>query len=879
MKKRRIILATAALLAGTAAFAVLNERTLGQTLAVLRNELGSQNARMEKQMSRERSRRDSQHSDMVKLIDRTNELGLMLYSQNQDYTFDVTYSLRAATREFEAFNKKSMPFNRIVENLDMEIDRYERLIESLKRIPPAVKDAPDLPDSTILMSDSLLRMHLADTSAHRHHPRTGGPPPMMFPPHSPDSSGRPTALDSLEQADRDSCLLFATNLLAMYKSQKMQVVADSTHYNNTYLRLKEANDYAQNRYKSLQKSIFLDGQDNILRILKAPARYARRAIEEATDKYDTTFGGYSSGTRSDWRGPIVTWFIIYVLLYLLLSAALSAIAVRIFERHSEKSRTEEYRQRRPVIILLIAAIIFTVTVIVGAIFVEHNFFREASKLLLIFSALLIAILSSLLVHMDADKVRGGIKLYMPIILLGLAVITFRIIFIPNRLVNLILTPILAVFIIWQAILVKKQRRNVKNNDIAYSGATLFIMAATLVMAMAGYVLMGVQVLIWWLFQLTALCALTAVHDLMDRYEQRYIVRKLQGEGKHITKQELARGEFITHTWLFDFVKMAVVPAFAVVSIPLCVIWAAGVFDLTSLFRTLLSTVFYSIPDSNGNVMLKLSADRIFAVVALFYFFRYFAYAGKAFYKQLRVNKFKKENKVDYVRDTDINFTLANNVIGIIVWAGYIVMFIMVFKIPVGSLSVIFAGLAAGLGLALKDVLNNFIYGMQLMSGRLRVGDKIECDGIRGVVSNITYQSTTIESETGALIAFTNTTLFNKNFKNLTRKSHYEYVPVTVGVAYGTDVEKARQVILDALKDLAKGRDKYGNLHVEPKYGIQVSLDSFGDSSVNLKVKHRLLVEQRYAFVAREMELIYKALNENGITIPFPQRDIHIIKDE
>ena len=870
--RRRIFTSIAALFIGTAAFAVLNERNLSQTLAVLRNELGSQNARMERSRSRVRSSGDSQHGQMVGLIERTNELGLMLYSQNQDFTFDVTYALRAATREYENFSKKALPFKEIIDRLDIEIDRYTRLIEALRRIPPALEAVPELPDTLAMMADTagVLEARMPKRPA----VGPGGTVLRLPPPGSP---GGTMMLDSLQQADRDSCLLYASNLLAMYQGMKIRIVRDSTHYNETALRLKEANDYAQSRYRDLQKNIFLDGQDNYLTILKSPVRYTERAIEEARGKYDTTFGGYSTGTKSDWRGPIVTWFIIYVLLYLLLASAVSGLIVAILSRKSDRFKTEGYKQRKPVIVLLIGAVIFTLTVIIGGQFVHQNFFIEASKLLLIFSALLIAILASLLIHMDAVKVRGGIKLYLPIILLGLIVITFRIIFIPNRLVNLILAPILLLFIIWQASLVKKQRKNVKVNDIAYSSTTLFIMAAAFIMSLLGYVLMSIQLLIWWLFQLTALCALTAIHDLMDRYEERYIIRKLQEDGRHFTKTDLKKGEFISHTWLFDFVKMAVVPALTVVSIPLCIIWAAGVFDLTSLFKNILTTVFFSIPDSNGNVMLKLSADRILIVLALYYFFRYFAYAGRAFYKKFRISKYKKDNKVDYVKDNEVNLTLANNVIGIIVWAAYIILFVMVFRIPLGSISVIFAGLAAGLGLALKDVLNNFIYGMQLMSGRLRVGDKIECDGIRGKVNNMTYQSTSIEAEDGSIIAFTNTALFNKNFKNLTRNSPYEYSPIIVGVAYGTDVEKARTVLLKALEE-CQGRDKYGNWLIEPKYGIQIFIDSFADSSINLKIKQFIVVEKRYWVMGKEMDIIYRTLAENGIQIPFPQRDVHIIQD-
>ena len=74
------------------------------------------------------------------------------------------------------------------------------------------------------------------------------------------------------------------------------------------------------------------------------------------------------------------------------------------------------------------------------------------------------------------------------------------------------------------------------------------------------------------------------------------------------------------------------------------------------------------------------------------------------------------------------------------------------------------------------------------------------------------------------------------------------------------------------------KDAYGREIVEPKKGIYVVFDSFGDSSVNLAVKQYVLVAERIGYVDRAKEVIYEALNNAGISIPFPQRDIHIISE-
>ena len=193
------------------------------------------------------------------------------------------------------------------------------------------------------------------------------------------------------------------------------------------------------------------------------------------------------------------------------------------------------------------------------------------------------------------------------------------------------------------------------------------------------------------------------------------------------------------------------------------------------------------------------------------------------------------------------------------------------------MGLIAGGLSAGIGIALKDIINNFVYGIQLMGGRLRVGDWIECDGVRGAVTDINYQTTMIETVNNTNVSFLNAELFAKSFTNLTRNNSYEFTKVVVGVAYGTDFQKVREILESGLEVL-KTKDAYGRDVVDPTYGIYIRFNDFGDSSVDVAVKQYVLVAERIGYIDRCKELVYKLLNENGITIPFPQRDVHMITD-
>ncbi|MBQ7572399.1 MAG: mechanosensitive ion channel, partial [Bacteroidaceae bacterium] len=222
-------------------------------------------------------------------------------------------------------------------------------------------------------------------------------------------------------------------------------------------------------------------------------------------------------------------------------------------------------------------------------------------------------------------------------------------------------------------------------------------------------------------------------------------------------------------------------------------------------------------------------------------------------------------------------TLARNIIAILTWGLYFIIVLVILNVPKSGISIVTAGLATGLGFAMQDLIENFFYGLSLMTGRLRVGDYIECDGIMGRVESITYQSTQVITADGCVIAFLNKALFSKNFKNMTRNHSYELISIPVGVAYGTDVEAVRQMLVQALKPICQQTNAAGMPMTDPDRPVQVRFADFGDSSVDLKILVWMLVEEKYALTARIKESIYNTLNENNIEIPFPQRDIHVIK--
>lgn len=182
--------------------------------------------------------------------------------------------------------------------------------------------------------------------------------------------------------------------------------------------------------------------------------------------------------------------------------------------------------------------------------------------------------------------------------------------------------------------------------------------------------------------------------------------------------------------------------------------------------------------------------------------------------------------------------------------------------------VVTGGLSTGIGFASKDILENIYYGISLMTGRIKVGDLIECDGIRGKVTSISYVSTLIESTDGSVIAFQNSQLFTKNYKNLTRNHGYALSSIVFGVGYGTNISKACNIVSEAVNNL------HHPLIDAEKPAKAVFLD-FGDNSINLRLLCWVDVLKQ-AYVEGDIRnCIYDALNANDIEMPFPKRDVYV----
>ena len=830
-KQKRFLFLVAFLAIVVPLFAISYGHNLTQTLRVLRNELSADYQQIDKNRERLTEDYEKQRQKMIDMMKQCDELSLMLYSQKQGFTFDVSYALQKVTQKYNEFNQDRGPFDRIVSNLNVEMERHARLIESLRRLPPELDTITGIPDSLLIHYDTLNPLYFSGT-----HLELDEEIKAMA-----DSLSMTFELDAQDEDNREQCIFYAGELLKMYAETKAVVVADSIHYYETFLRLKETYEYAHDYYQVLQNRIFVEGQTPWYTILKHPGRYWKQAVDDASEKYDlgalqSLFkkGHAEQTTGTGWEYSlqvfIILIFIIELMVFWLLASLLLIPVFRYIKPLKEISKA-----RRRYVALLLGILI---TIIVNSTIGGDGLLHIAARLTNTFLWLLEAILIALFFRLKSRQLKYGIKLYLPVFCTALAVIWCRVVFMPNALMNFIFPPVLIAFFVWQLFACLRNTKKVDRVDRLLGWISLLSTGAALGVAIAGYIFASMLILIWWYFQLTSIHVIFTVLYLLVQYRKKRMVHRLSDYRSRINfitgpgKETLMFGA----TWFYDLVKDVVLPVMGLLSIPFCIHLALDVFDFEDLYNNIYYHNFVELVNDSGAATFRLSFHGILVLISLFFVFRYANRALHAIWQQCRYALFMKKNHRTTIRNNEINLSLGNSIISVLAWMTYIVVIVLTLHIPTSSLSLVAGGLSAGIGFALKDTLNNFIYGIQLMSGRLRVGDWIVCDGIRGKVTHIGYQSTEIETVDGAEMSFLNATLFAKNFSNLTRNHGYEFVKITVGVAYGTDIQRVRELLGEALQTL-QDRDAFGREIVDPKRGVSVTLEDMDDSAVTVARLH------------------------------------------
>ena len=781
MKKRLYIIILLMVAFVLPSNAVLKEANLDTTLYMLRTELTNYHIDLEKQNQAAKAQQLAVIQELISIVKQADQNSIMLYSQRNGYIFDMTYACHEATEQFKKFKSKAVPFRQMIKKNNVEVARFDSLINYLYGM------------NTMFLSEEA-------------------------------------------QVNRNVDLTLAANIRRQLVEKQKQLQAYVQAYDRTDRKLQALNDYANRRYEDIQNSIFNNGGDNYLRILRNISMNYKEAKTSVTEKYKPV-----PGMMSQWDVRIIFILFGIIIFWGLISIFLNLFTIRIVITQLMKhgmfeNRKESFMAKRPCLIMAMTVVTFAVILGIVRMAVTQNFVIMASQLLVEYSWLVGVILVSILLRVDNDKIKNTFRIYSPLMLVGFIVIVFRIILIPNDLVNLIFPPVLLLCALWQWNVIGRKHNQVLRTDKTYAFISLAVFGVSTIFAWTGFTLLAVQLIIWWTMQLTCVLTITCCEGWLSVYAKR---KKLADKA-------------ITDKWLYRFIYKVLLPISGVLSFIISIYWAADVFNMSDTTWEIFNKDY--IKTSNFTASLFSISE----VACLYFLFNYINITSVDFMR----HHFEKADPASAAS----KIVMFKNVMQVIIWGIWLMIALNVFQVGKSWLLAIFAGLSTGLGFASKDILENIYYGISLMMGRVKVGDYIICDGTRGKVSSISYTSTMLEATDGSVIAFQNSQLFSKNYKNMTKNHGYELDILEVGIAYGSNVKEVKQILIDALMKLdCIYQDK----------GVKVLLKSFDDSCITLRIVVWVNVLTQAIDDATIMECIYDTLNDHNIEIPFPQREITI----
>jgi small conductance mechanosensitive channel len=207
-----------------------------------------------------------------------------------------------------------------------------------------------------------------------------------------------------------------------------------------------------------------------------------------------------------------------------------------------------------------------------------------------------------------------------------------------------------------------------------------------------------------------------------------------------------------------------------------------------------------------------------------------------------------------------------SIVNILLKAMLVISVLSMLGIQMTSFIAVLGAAGLAVGMALSGTLQNFAGGAMILLFRpFKVGDFIDAQGYTGTVSEIQVFNTVLKTPDNKTVIIPNGELSNSSMVNFSTEAERR-VDWTVGIGYGDDVDKARQVI-------QKLCDQDARILKEPELTIAVA--ELGDSAVNFAVRAWVKAEDYWPVFFEMNENIYKTFDKEGLNIPYPQMDVHV----
>lgn len=431
---------------------------------------------------------------------------------------------------------------------------------------------------------------------------------------------------------------------------------------------------------------------------------------------------------------------------------------------------------------------------------------------LYFLALLI--LASSTVRLKKSQIWRTLLSYLPMFALTYILIGYRQDLVPISTVTFTAPFFFLLAFLGQTVIMALNMKKLDNTDRKMAWANITVIASCFLFICFGYTILGSLAFLLWIGLVTGILFFELIKAFINK--------------KQLVKNSIAG--MTLRLLLYPFAIPAIV--FAAIS------WVAHVYNFTSWFSELMNTPFVNMPDKIG----VISIAKILYIYGLGVIVNY----GLTLVKYiLRRDASNRQGQIA------VWISIGN----ILTWLCYIIAVILILDINKAGLIAAVGGASVGIGFAMKDTFENLFSGLTLMTGRLRPGDIMEYEGVRGKVLDIGIISTRMETEDGPIMTMPNRQLFEKNFKNMTRNHSVELRHIVFDISESNDPKLVRKIILESFHGI-DGVDN-SRKHV-------VIMRNFGSGVMRVELKVWIDSEKYLATEPAVREAIFEVFRQNNI---------------
>lgn len=554
------------------------------------------------------------------------------------------------------------------------------------------------------------------------------------------------------------------NVLVVLNEKRAQIINDRKEYLEVESRMEMLRGDIRDSFQSIHTRVFLAHDKSYSQVL---ANF-RQEWSKCKDDIMLVFhpSSYGWNYKKQWArdGNIVLWtmivcfllsFFVFYFLHVLLTSR--GFKPRVFLMPRAFAYAFACITTTLVLLMLRCTII------------DNPFYQSVISLIVEVEILCIVVFLSVSVRLPKELVYRSMENYLPTLFLTVITLSMRMMLADALVIRMVLVPSIVIGLTLQILFNYINRRVTKRFDRIANEISAIVYIAALVLAWGGRYFFAVQIIIIWTIILTGHIFLSFAFHSIDYYTE---IRKNHKSSYAGSYKDLT-------------LRLLVKPCLFMLIFGVCAYECAHIFNITEWLESVVTAFFIDFPGK-----MRVSLTRLATITMM-------AMATNYVMKMIHSMQLSRRNHSQH-HATSIGMMMQMTTI--VVWGIFAVLTLFILEVNGMGILAVLSGVMVGVGIALRDTIDSFLCGISMMMGRVKLGDYVMCENVRGRVVDIQYRTTQIETEDGAIVSFFNTAFFGKNYRNLTGKDRYERMLLHFKLQKDADITHLREVFIQELLD-------------------------------------------------------------------------------